>query len=249
MRRVSRVVSILVVALFTGPALAAQEATPPEPAATLGFEPLAASYLPSERIDGAIDAVAYTAHLQPGGRIDFPAGSRPDSATLEYVVAGAYAVRSEALLVILRGGVTGPGGSAEEVPPGQEVTVAQGEAVLNPDSDAPLTVHNPGDRETLVFGAGVFAQEPLSPHATPTWGEAAVDAFVGLVGAQELPVAEVPVSVLLARWVLEPGEALLPQFGPWPELVWAEVPFDTTSRSNPGSEPIEVLMASFGGAD
>jgi len=84
---------------------------------------------------------------------------------------------------------------------------------------------------------------------TMTWGVAAVDASVAVVGVQELEEVEGPVSVLLARWVLGPGEALLPTTGPWPELVWAEAPFDTTSRSDPGTEPIEVLTASFGGAD
>jgi hypothetical protein len=254
-RRFPLVVSVLAVALFGGPALvapalaAAQDATPPAPAAIGAFEPLAAAYLPAEHLEGAVDAVAYTVRLRPGGRVDFPAGSRPDSATLEYVVAGTYAVRSEGPLVVLRGGATGPNISAEEVPPGQEATVAQGDAVLNLDSDAPATVRNPEDRETLVFGAGAFARAAPPPPATPTWDVAAVDASVGVVGAQELPDVEGPVSVLLARWVLEPGEALVPTTGPWPELVWTEAPFDTAGRSNPGAEPIEVLTASFGSAD
>jgi len=121
--------------------------------------------------------------------------------------------------------------------------------VLVLEHDAPTTVHNPGDGEALVFGAGAFAREALPPPATPAWGVPAVDASVGVVGAQDLPDVEGPVSVLLARWVLEPGEALLPPTGSWPELVWAEAPFDPTSRSNPGAEPIEVLTAFFYSAD
>ena len=260
MHRVSRSVPVVVAALLAGamfgllvfvdpappdPPSADGGTMPPEPAVALGFVPLAASLL-AERPDGAVDAVAYTLRLEPGGHIDVPAGGRPESATLEYVLAGSYAVRSEGPLSVLRGGATGSNMSGEEVPPGQEVTVVQGEAVLRLEGDAPMTVRNPGDVETLVFGAGVFARtEP----ATPVWGVATVDAAVEVVGSQDLEGVDGQVRVLLARWDLEPGEALVPTVGPWPELAWAEAPFDPTSRSNPGTEPIEVLTASFHGAD
>jgi hypothetical protein len=235
--------------------IAAQDATQPAPvtalAIALDFEPLAASYLPAERLpDSDRLAVAYTVRLPPGGRVDLPAGCRPDGAGHDVLEGGAYAVRSEGPLVVLRGSPARSGGSAEEVPPGQEATVVEGEAVLVLEFDAPLVLRNPGDREALVFGGGAFAPGPLPPPANPAWGTAAGDVAVEVVGAQELPdVGGGPVSVLLARWVLEPGEALVATTGLWPELVWAEAPFDPASRGNPGPEPIEVLTASFHGAD
>jgi hypothetical protein len=86
-----------------------------------------AASLPAHRLRGDdVDAVAYTVRLRPGGHIDLPADSRPDSATLEYVVAGTYAVRSDDPLVVLRDLAAGTGGTAEEVPAEQEAAVAQG---------------------------------------------------------------------------------------------------------------------------
>src|SRR5688500_6132489 len=119
MRRVSRVLTVLSVAVFAGPALVA-----PAPAAqpTIGaFEALAAALLPANSLPtGAVDAIAYTVRLQPGGRVDFSGSSRPEGAVLEHVVAGAYALRSEGPVVVLRGGAAGPGLSAEEVDGGEE---------------------------------------------------------------------------------------------------------------------------------
>ena len=254
MGRISLVVSVAAVALFGVLALvdpappAAQDAAPAASPPTGAPEVLVGVLLPAERLpDSDRVAGAYTVRLRPGGRVDFPAGSQPDGAALEHVVAGAYAVRSEGRRVVLRGGATAQG-SAEEVPPGTEATVGHGESLLILENDAPAMMRNPGDEETLVFGAGVFSREPPLRPATPTAGVAAVDASIQVAGVQELQRDGIPVSVHLERWVLGPGQAL-PPLGRWPELAWAEAPFATTSRSNPGAEPIEVLPASFGSAD
>jgi hypothetical protein len=193
-------VLLLVQPLLFGAAPAvAQEATPASASAEITTEVLAQVKLPATAnppLPAVFDAWVWS--LIPGEELRFETGDAPPSIAVDVVLAGEYAVRSEGRLQVQR--ATG----REEVPPGTDVTVHPGEAVIYVENQAAQLIRNAGDEPARALSFGVFSAAPPSgitqgPVRKEDWERS------GLAG-QDLLVS-------VERLTLPPGSSL-PAFVP-----------------------------------
>ena len=134
--------------------------------------------------------------IDPGVRTTRQPGDFPSGARIDYVVAGSYTVRSEGPLTVMRG--NGADTPASEIPPGTEVALAAGDAVIHQDNAAGQIFGNPGTEPTVVMFAGILKSSLPSP---PT-------GMVAGTPAERVETLEGPVAVELRRSEIEPGGTL-----------------------------------------
>ena len=133
----------------------AQEATPVSPDAQITTEVVATLQLPATAnppLPALFDVWLW--RLTPGEELRFATGDSPPSIAADVVLEGAYTVESEGRLQVQR--TTG----REELPPGTDVTVRPGDAVIYVENQAAQTLRNTGTVPSQALSLGVFASSP-----------------------------------------------------------------------------------------
>lgn len=177
---------------------AVDPATPPP--ATVSGESLLTATLEAAWLPPGTTVVEFSLMtLAPGFSADQaqPSGALPPGMRLDYVVAGSYAVRSQAQVVVLRG--AGAGGSPvppETVEPGTEVVLTAGDAAILTDVAAGHTLANPGGEPSLVLLASLAEAAASGPPAIAT--------DVKLLDVEQATLVG-PVTAALSRVRLDAG--------------------------------------------
>jgi hypothetical protein len=140
--------------------------------------------------------------------------------SVEMVLEGAYAVRVDSLIRVIRAG-----GAVEEFAAGAEALLGPGDAVLYLDASAAQRFHNPDAIDTVVVGVSVIAAldnergvsqdgatgvllYPLGRIDAATWAQA------GFVAG--------PFSITLQRVTVAPGGTLPPADTSVPTMRYIE---------------------------
>ncbi len=121
--------------------------------AGVAIETLVEATLPAETIPTG-EAVLTFLRLtwEPSAVLSLPSLAPARSVTVEAVVAGAYALRVDVPLRVRRAARGAP-----DVPPGTEVTLGPGDAVVYPDNAAAQVLRNPGPDPLVTIGVGIFS--------------------------------------------------------------------------------------------
>ena len=139
--RIPVLASVLAAMLLAAAAPArAQEASPAaSPAAGVALERLLAVEFPAAVLPAQAQVAFGAAAWAPGAGMRHPAGGTYAGAGFDYVVAGAYAVRSDGPLLVVRAG-----GEREHPTLGAEVALGPGDAVVYLDTAAASAQRNAG---------------------------------------------------------------------------------------------------------
>jgi Putative zinc-finger len=156
----------------------------------------------------------------PGASAQVPAAAAEQGAAVEIVLEGAYAVRAEAAIRVVRAD-----GAVDDVPPGTEVRLGPGDAVLYLDDTAAQAYRNPGDRRTVVLGlAVVVARDADRADALAGAAGVAVESL-GTIAAADVELSGIvagPLVVALRRVTVAPGAHLPAADGATPTLRYVE---------------------------
>jgi hypothetical protein len=137
--------------------------------------------------------------LGPGASVTYPVGSSPPSVAFEVIGAGTYGVTSGGRLLVVRAAAVATPGAGQMIPPGTEVTLGPGDAVVYLDNDeAVQTVRNLGQETVVGLSAGIFSTATTTAQPVVT-GDYQADFLGSLPETAWSAIPAGPVAVTLSR--------------------------------------------------
>jgi mannose-6-phosphate isomerase-like protein (cupin superfamily) len=206
---------------------------------------------------------AWTGVLAPGGNLDFPSYEPAVTIAADVVVEGQYAAQSEGRMQRQRDG------TVEEIEPGTEVALSEGEAGGYVERAGAEKVRSPGDTETRTVSFGVFSVAPPAAEypgvvRKDDWersGLADADVAVsvervtipagGRLALQPDPAAPRFYAVIqgTVEWVLTQPDGQTPVLRFFPGNMIRFRPLnegETLALRNPGKEPLVLVQLTLG---
>lgn len=186
---------------------------------------LPAQVLTPSRVEIDVDVVS----VPPGNRSTWRPTCCPGS-LVEYVIEGAYTVRAEAAIRVVRAD-----GMSEEVPAGTEVTLEAGDGLISRNETVVEAINLGTTPVTLLNWVMVDDSGTFPKHLLTGWTRIDTDVW------SEMTIPERPVTVRFRRVALPPKTELpVPPAGtsqfcvtlPQPNAAGTPVAMDTVFRTN-----------------